>query len=449
MKGSAKAALAAALLVVFMVTAASSVSVDVGSANLQSWRIATAGEPWLEDVDLDELGYETSTQGIWLGTNSDGHLVVYRSPGAVAGAVPAYLLAAESPAAFSVLPASLLAALLTWLSVLLLWGAVRPRLGEAWATIAAGVLALGTPVWSVAADSFWPHTLTVLGIAGMAWAASRDRWLLVGILGGVGLCGRLHLAVAVAVVGVAMGLARRDARVTALVAAGSLPFVGLCAAWSRWLYGQWDPAGGYSQVDAYASRAVAREADMQLLNPLGLLLSPDRGLLVWTPVLLVLGLACIRSWRHQPDWSRALFLAGVTYTIVQNFMNVFHGGDNFYGYRLMLEILVCSFPLLAHSICWTGSRARRYAGGVTALMVGMIALGAVTDSPGIGQDVVWTSNAFVIELQQRPWLLPLWLLVGCAGVIAGRVVGARWGPPSRVIPAEGASSRDGVEEPSR
>ena len=48
--------------------------------------------------------------------------------------------------------------------------------------------------WSVAANGLWPHTLTVLGISGMAWAAARDRWWLVGLFGGVVVWGRLHAA---------------------------------------------------------------------------------------------------------------------------------------------------------------------------------------------------------------------------------------------------------------
>ena len=37
------------------------------------------------------------------------------------------------------------------------------------------VLGLTTPVWAVAANALWTHTVTILGIAGMAWAASRAK----------------------------------------------------------------------------------------------------------------------------------------------------------------------------------------------------------------------------------------------------------------------------------
>ena len=37
--------------------------------------------------------------------------------------------------------------------------------------------------------------------------------------------------------------------------------------------------------------------------------------------------------------------AGVIFGLAQVGVNVFHGGDGFYGYRLALETLVCVAPL--------------------------------------------------------------------------------------------------------
>ena len=106
-------------------------------------------------------------------------------------AVPAYVGASSDPNDFRILPASLFAAFLAWLAVLILHSALSRTVGARQSTIVCAVLALGTPVWSVAADAMWTHTLTILGIAGAAWAASRDRWLLAGALAGLGVLGRL------------------------------------------------------------------------------------------------------------------------------------------------------------------------------------------------------------------------------------------------------------------
>ncbi|WP_300391326.1 hypothetical protein, partial [uncultured Nocardioides sp.] len=246
------------LLAVYLATCSATPSVDTSSASLQGWRIATTGSPWLEDVDLDDLPVRYTDPPFWTGENETGHVVVYRSPGVTAVSTLAYLGRSSDPTTFSIRPASLLAAGLAWLAVLLVYGALRRHLSRRVALGVSAVLALGTPVWSVAADAMWPHTLTTLGIAGMAFAASRDRWLLAGLMGGIGLTGRLHLSLVVATLGLGAGVLRRRTRITVLVAAGSLPFLFLSAAWSRWLYGQWDPAGGYPQVDAYASRATSQ-----------------------------------------------------------------------------------------------------------------------------------------------------------------------------------------------
>ena len=52
--------------------------------------------------------------------------------------------------------------------------ALRTRISERRAAAACLVLGFATPVWSVAADAVWPHTVTLLGIAGMAWAVRPD-----------------------------------------------------------------------------------------------------------------------------------------------------------------------------------------------------------------------------------------------------------------------------------
>lgn len=417
--------LAGLLLGLFVLTTDDTPSVDAASASLQGWRIATSGEPWLEDVDLTDLRYDYIEPPLWIGESDHGHEVVFRSPGITAVSVLGYVGADEEPAGFRIRPAGIVAAVLTWVAVLLMWSALHPRIGRRTATGVAAVLALGTPVWSVAADAIWPHTLTVLGLAGMAWAASRERWLLAGVLGGVGLTGRLHLSLAVGVLGLGVGLARRTPRVTALVAAGSLPFLGLAALWSRWLYGQWDPAGGYPQADAYAERAASTSLVDTLVNEAGLWVSADRGFLVWTPVALLLLPALVRSWREQPDWARVMVLGGLVYTLVQGLMNDFAGGSAFYGYRLTLELLLSLTPALAFALPHAGRVARALLPAVAGLQVGATALGAVFDSPGLPLERAWTGNAFVDLLGDVPALLVPWLLCGVLGVVLARFAARR------------------------
>ena len=412
--------LALGLLLIYLLTASSTPSVDASSASLQGWRIATTGSPWLDDLDLDELPVRYTDPPFWTGENVSGHLVVYRSPGVTAASTLAYLGQEPDPSRFSIRPASLLAAALAWATVLLVYGAVRRHLSHKGALAVSGVLAFGTPVWSVAADAMWPHTLTTLGIAGMAFAASRERWLVAGLMGGIGLTGRLHLSLVIAVLGTSVGFLRRRPSITVLVAATSLPFLLLSAAWSRWLYGQWDPAGGYPQVDAYADRATSQSAVDLLSNHLGLWVSADRGFLTWTPIVIVLVPAVVRSWRHQPDWARMLLVGGVLYTIVQSLMNHFAGGTAFYGYRLTLELLLCSVPVLAFSLGHLGRWATWAAPVVAGLQVGAIALGATFNSVGLPLDAAWTRNAFVTAMVEVPALVVPWALCGVLGLLLVR-----------------------------
>ena len=422
---------ALALLVLYLATTSATPSVDAASASVQGWRIATSGTPWFEDVDRETLPFQYENPPLGISEAPNGHEVTHGSPGVTSFTVPAYLGASPDPRDVSIRRASALAAVLTWLSVLMMWRALLPWVGPHRAAMACVVMAIGTPVWSVAADAFWPHTITVFGAAGMTWCASRGRWFGAGLFGGLGLLGRLHFSVAVAVVGLWTGLRSRALSVTSLIAAGSVPFLFVAAAWSRWLYGQWDPAGGYSQVDAYADRAAQRSATETLTNFSGLLVSPDRGILVWSPVILVLLPALIRSWSSQPTWSRALLGGGVAYTLVQGFMSYFAGGSAFYGYRLTLELLVLGTPAFTIAAAWAGRRARAALPALSGLQVGAIAVGAVYNSLGVPIEQVWTTNSFVEILIAVPVLALPWLLCGALGVLAARFLRElRWVPGS-------------------
>ena len=88
--------------------------------------------------------------------------------------LPAYLL--TQPESMTVVPGGITAALLTALAVLLMYLALVPLLRRWQALAAAAAFAFTTPVWSVAANGIWPQTITVLGIALVAWAAVHEKW---------------------------------------------------------------------------------------------------------------------------------------------------------------------------------------------------------------------------------------------------------------------------------
>jgi alpha-1,2-mannosyltransferase len=410
----------------------SKVSVDVYSSSLTSWRIATTGSPWLEDVDTTRIdGYsDLDDDEVFLYEAVNGHLVSHRSPGAIAASLPAYALRGGGTAAddFGMYPQAVTAALLTAVTVLLYFLTLRRRLGDPTSLLAALVLGLTTPVWAVAANALWTHTVTILGIAGMAWAASRERWWLVGLFGGIALWGRLHVAVVVGVLGLGVALSRRRPHIALQVGLVSCLFLALACSWSHWLYGTWSPAGGYS-TGRYVATAQSGTGnniqDSPLVNQLGLWVSPDRGLLVWTPLLVLLLPALVRGWRELPDWSRWLLIGGVLYMAVQGRLNLYTGGGAFYSERLGLELLVAAAPAYALCAHRMGRVARVLIGPVIGLQAAAILIGATLDGPSPAESYGWTGNALAVGLGIAPVLGVLLVSGTVAGHLASRNIRRR------------------------
>ncbi len=399
---------------------------DVVSADLASWRIANTGAPWLDDVDLEHVVGRTD---VWVQTAANGHEVSFRAPGPIAAGIPGYLVARLVGAdGWSLVPGGFTAAVLTVLALLLLFLAFRPRLGTTVAASVVAVLGLTTPLWSVSADAMWAHPVSVLGIAGMTWGCVKERWWLVGVFGGIAIWGRLHTAVIVALLGVALALGRRSPRIAVAIGTVSATFLGLAFVWSHWMYGTWSPAGGYAVgaiADRSAGTGTASNTLDLLVNHLGLWIAPDRGVLVWSPMLLLLFPAVVRGWRDLPDWSRWLLVGGIVYTLIQGQLNFFSGGSGFFGYRLTLELLVCAAPAYAFSLGRMGRWAQRLIGPVIGLQFGAFALGSAGQGGILNEDHLWTMNAYVYALGHVPALIVWTLLTVFLGWAAGQVVRRR------------------------
>jgi hypothetical protein len=395
---------------VYGLTVSTDPSPDAFTADFAAWHIARTGEP-VPDISDFPLLDDNIIRDTWIVETADGREAVGRAPGVIAVAVPAYALL--QPTAITPVPGGLTAALLSAAAVVLLFLMLRDRTGSRTALVAAGLVAFATPVWSVAADAMWPHTLTTLGIVGMAWAADRRRWWLVGLFGGLALWGRLHAALVCAVLGVGTAWYRRSPgiAVRAGVAAGAM--LGLMTVWTRWMYGSWDPTSGYRAGD-FGNNVT--ENVLHLSNYLGFVVSADRGLLWWSPLLFLLLPAAWRNRSELPDWSRWLALGGASYLLSQAVLNRFSGGDQFYGYRTSLEFVVSLAPALALSAHRMTDRARRWFTPLAVLQIVLIAPGAMLEGFYTKVADVWVRNAFLDALVRRP--LDLLPLAGCALVAA-------------------------------
>ncbi|NYJ01960.1 alpha-1,2-mannosyltransferase [Nocardioides thalensis] len=433
-------ALFAVVATTYLATISADPSPDVYSADFAAAHIARTGDPVPDISEFPALD-DNIIRETWIVETADGREAIGRAPGVIAASVPAYFV--MRPDGLSAIPGGVTAALLTAGSVTLLFLTLRRRAGTRLALVAAGLLGLGTPMWSVAADGMWPHTLTAFGIVGMAWAASRDddawwQWWVVGLFGGVVLWGRLHAALICAVVGVGVALARRRPAVAVRVGLASGAMLGLMSVWTRWMYGSWDPSSGYRSGD-FTGGVADRLTDW--VNFSGFWVAPDRGLLIWTPVLLVMAVPLARAWRGLPDWSRALLVGGVLYLLAQGLLVRFSGGDAFYGYRTSLELVVCATPALALSAGEMRRVARALFVPAALLQLALIAPGAITDNLGLPVAEVWHENAFVGGALHRPvvTLVPAGavLLLGLMMLVVDRRVGRSL--PS--APAESAEVR--------
>lgn len=410
--------------VIYLFTASyASGSGDVNATNVLSWQLATSGDSTFTEDTFPPLDQHPS-RATWIIESADGGEVVARLPGAVVAAIPAYWLLGEDQ--FSAMPGAVTAAVLTAVAVMLFAAAIRTRMPLRNAALASLVFALTTPVWSVAADGMWPHTVTVLGLCGMAWAASRERWWLVGLFGGVAIWGRLHTVVIVALVGLLVGLARRDPAVVVRVAVPSSILLALESLWTKALYGFWNPMAPYG-LGVGDNPFNTAGGGSGLVNQLGFWVAPGRGLLVWSPLILLLLPALARSWRLLPDWSKALLWGGIAYTVVQGMRNPFEGGDSFYGYRLTLELLASAAPALALSVTLMGRLARAAFGPVLTFQTLVIAVGAVHSGVASPADEAWTRHTLLSVLVEMPVLLGGLVVTSLViGILGQRI----WSNPS-------------------
>jgi hypothetical protein len=412
---------------VYAATASYSViSLDVYSAYYASWRIADTGSPWIDGIPFLA---DNPLRFVWVLEAANGHTVIGRSPGVIIASLPAYLVGGSDD--FSMAPGALTAAILTACSLVLLFLTLRTRMSGLAASLVVWAFGFTTPVWSVAANGVWPHTITILGITGMGWSAVHKRWWLAGAFGGVVLWGRLHAAIIVAVLGLFLSWRRRDPAIAARMGIASLGLLALSSVWTHWMYGDWNPAASY---EAGRFTGYAMDNTLSLTNQLGMWVSADRGILVWTPVILVLLPGLVRHWRELPDWARGLLWAGLVYTVVQAILTQFSGGESFYGYRGGLEFLACATPALALSAASTPRRLRVLIGPLLAAQLVAISVGAITEAFFVNGHLVWTDNAFLMALEANPAiLLPLLLAAICLSIViqprVERVLATRVDPP--------------------
>ena len=344
---------------------------DTVAAIWPAWNVVHHGSFFLDGVHVPDI--------VWF-REVHGHLVSNRMMGVVVSGVPVSAglsWTPLTPAQLNALNGALLTAVAVACLALVFRRLAAPRLAAA-ATV---VVAFGTPLWTTAAAETWTHSVNALFLALALLMVSRDRFWLTGLALAPALMTRPHLALVAFVLGVGLGLHRRSMRPAVAIGVPATAAVGVLVLWNRWMFGAATIGGAYAGKLETATRVPSggSEISAYVRNALAAAFTPDLGLFVFTPVALLALVWISRYWRRVPDWARLALLGGVLYQLMQLRLNGYSGGGQFYGNRLVVELVVLAAPaaLAAYRPWSAGHVWRRFTGSVLAgIGVATFAVGA-------------------------------------------------------------------------
>jgi hypothetical protein len=243
-----------------------------------------------------------------------------------------------------------IASLVTALAVVLMYLVGRASLSVARAAVLALIFAFATPAWSTASRALWQHAASLLMLSATLFivTAARQRPRLVQLAGvplAFSFVVRPTNAISVVVLMVFVFLEYRRYFVGTLLGAAlvAVPFLAL----NLRIYGA--PLGPYYMPDRIGGSRTLLEALA------GNLVSPSRGLLVFSPVLLfsAVGVALKVSRRSlgRLDWA-LLVILGAHWIAVSAFPKWWGGWS--YGPRFFSDVLPYAVYFLIPVLAWLG-----------------------------------------------------------------------------------------------
>jgi hypothetical protein len=267
------------------------------------------------------------------------------------------------------------------------------------AAVATAVYALGTSLWSTASQALWQHgpvNLLVLVMAYAFFRANRSRQAahVVAWLVAAGICAGLLPAVRppaalfslAGLVFTAWTFRERSGWFVAALALGVAP--GL--AWNAYFFHS--VFGGYApNLAAYAAGPSAFAAFAALL------VSPSRGILVFSPVLAFAAIGVARAWRVRDRNARlVVLLAAACVALVVQYACFRYWWAGFaYGPRFLTDVVAVAALLLAYAMPMRARVAAAFAVAF-AFSVGVQFVGV--NSGAAGSD--W--NAIPVSIDVRP-----------------------------------------------
>jgi hypothetical protein len=275
------------------------------------------------------------------------------------------------------LSASLIAAL----SVAAFWALAEKLTNQRAALLLTAVYAFGSQTWSTSSQALWQHgpseLAIVMGLLCFLWASEHpDRYLpaaLTGVCAGCSVAFRptntvFFLILAGYVLLSQWSLVRKGA-----FAFGAVPLPAAYLICNLLMFG--NALGGVSDAEGGFARGALH------LGLPGLLLSPSRGLLIFSPVFLFAAIGVCLWFRDGRRWYPEIYgtclLVAAAHLVVIGRWRGWPGGYN-YGPRLLTDIVPClvilmipAIPLVEQSRGWKLAFATALLVSVTVQAIGV------------------------------------------------------------------------------
>jgi hypothetical protein len=294
---------------------------------------------------------------------------------------------------------ALAAALIVSFSVLFFFWTVREFIAERWALVAALVYAFGTSSFSLSSQALWQHGpgqffLTLALLSFVRARANAQYWILAGFALGAAIVVRPTNLLLTLPLG--LYLLHRHRGQIWRVAVGAAPPLLLLKVYNYLHFGSPLESGYTLGVDAAGSEHLLSTPLLEGLA--GLLISPGRGLFVYSPVLLFAVVGAYRLWRTGDWFWRYLILAPILLVLGHGKLAAWWGGWC-YGPRYLAEatpfLCLLLFPILEEL-------PRRRVVAVTFAVLLLFSVGA-HGIGALGYNGSWDANPDVNENTHRLW----------------------------------------------
>jgi hypothetical protein len=358
--------LALILLIVFLLNGR-----PIGAGDTRATERVAASLVHERDLDLDEYPEVEPPFARQIGAHRVSIYPVL--PAVLAAPVFALVsLAVDLDETGSALAGKLSASLLSAAAVAVFFVAVRARRrSEGDAFRAALVLALGTSVWSTS-QALWQHPAAVLFLSAalLCLVRAEDDTVWAGRAGlplALMVAARHSDVVLAAVLSIAIAI--RWPRRMLLFALCAAPVAGLLFAYDAWAFG--------SAFEHGFSGSASRFSETWGVGQAGLLVSPAKGLFVFTPVAVMAIVGLVRAIRFREGWLGDRFLpaaagaAALAHLVFIGKWGEWHGGES-WGPRMMTDALPLVFLFLPEAL----DAFPKITGVLAAVSVAVQALGA-------------------------------------------------------------------------